>query len=192
MVDGVKVNLNWSFPRVDENWDGGLGVAAQVLMPLDLGTATDNYQLGLSLGVNSWDANDDRLNISSGNASGGSGALSGDIRSVAFGASILRHGYLNNGLDVSLEAGLLFNVVNSDTNINITYSDSSTTSAELDVDNSLLGLVAMDANFKASEQLTLFGGIGYQFELSAGDASAFGDQEKNYNDAIFLRGGVRF
>ncbi|MEJ2681090.1 MAG: hypothetical protein P8144_06290 [Gammaproteobacteria bacterium] len=184
--------MNWSFPRVDENWDGGLGFAAQVLLPLHLGSDTDVYHWGFSLGVNNWDANEDTLSITAGNAAGGSGALRGDIRSTTLGASVLRSGYLGNGLNITLETGLLYNHVSSDTDINITYANSATTSAELDIDNSFMGLIAIDANLKATEQCTVCGGVGYQFELGAGDASAFGDQEKNYNDAIFLRAGVRF
>jgi hypothetical protein len=109
---------------------------------------------------------------------------------VNLGASFIRADFLSNGLELSSELGVVFSSISSDTRIQ--YQNTAITPRDVDVDNTFTALLAVDANYKASEDLTVFGGIGYQFDLGAGDASIATDVDKNYTNAIFIRGGVKF
>lgn len=192
MPEAFRVNLDWSFPRASDNWDGGLGLRVQALFPAHfVPNVSEKYSVGFSLGVSSWDANEDIFSATAGTSGANvSGNLSGDVRSVNLGASFIRSDVLPNGLDLSTEVGLMFSSISSDTRIE--YQNTAITSRDVDVDNTFSALLAVDANYKANEDLTVFGGIGYQFDLGAGDASIPTDTEKNYTNAIFIRGGLKF
>jgi len=190
MPDAFRVNLDWSFPRASDNWDGGLGIRVQALFPAHfVPRVSEKYSLGFSLGVSSWDANDDVFSATTINGADVSGNLTGDVRSVNLGASFIRADFLSNGLELSSELGVVFSSISSDTRIQYQIGIPSN---DVDVDNTFTALLAVDANYKASEDLTVFGGIGYQFDLGAGDASIGTDVEKNYTNAVFIRGGVKF
>lgn len=190
--EAFRVNLDWSFPRADDNWDGGLGIRVQALFPASfVPDMPDKYSVGLSLGVSSWDANEDVFTATAPTSGADvSGNLTGDVRSVNLGASFVRADVLSNGLELATEVGLVFSSISSDTRIQ--YQNTDISARDVDVDNTFSALLAIDANFKASEDLTVFGGIGYQFDLGAGDASIPTDEEKNYTNAIFIRGGLMF
>lgn len=193
--EAFRVGLDYSFPRTTDNWDGGAGIRVQALFPASaFSEMSDKYALGLSLGVTSWDVNEDAYSATF-NSVSVTGNLSGDARSVNLGASIIRSDTLENGLQLSSEVGLMFSSISSDAKIVYTSSNVTPSEQDLELDNTFSALFALDAKFKANEDITTFVGIGYHFDLGAGDATiqnASADQEKNYTNAVFLRGGIEF
>jgi hypothetical protein len=191
MPDAFKVNLDWSLPYDNDNWDGGLGIRVQALLPATIGGDSDSYHFGLSLGVSSWDANEDLFTASS--AAAGvptNGTLTGDFRSVNLGAAVVRTDLLDNGIELATELGLVYSSISSDAQI--VYQNTAIATQEVELDNVFSAVIAVDANFTLSEELSAFGGIGYQFDLSDADATIATDIDENSTNAFFLRGGVRF
>ena len=192
-IDGVRLQLNYSIPRSSDNWDGGVGVMAQTLLPGDYFKLPMNYKVALGIGFQQWDVNDDVETIDSGNAANGTGNLDGDITAFQLGASVMRLKGLDNGVELSTEVGLMYSVISSDATINVTYSGgANSASDELSIDNTLQAIVGIDASMKANDDLTVFGGLAYQLDFGIGDAEAFGDSEKNVTSALLLRGGIHF
>lgn len=190
--EAFRVGLDYSLPGADDNWDGGMGVRVQALFPAKVSPEmSDKYKLGFSLGVTSWDANEDSYSATF-NSVNVTGNLSGDVRSVNLGASFLRSDMLDNGLNLTSEIGLVFSSISSDTKVVYTSSNVTPSEQDLDIDDTVLGIIAVDANFAASEDMSAFVGIGYQFDLGASDAAISNDSEKNYTNALFIRAGVQF
>jgi len=182
--DSVRLNLNWSFPRSDDNWDGGFGLTAQAIYPAKfIPEEYGKYEWAVSLGTSSWDVNEDSgLGIN-----GNTARLEGDARSINLGGSFIRTDLLNN-FELTSEVGLIYSSISAD--VNLVYPSAIT--QEVDIDDAFLGLLAVDLKYQANEDLTVFGGIGYQFDISKGDATTSTDSEENTMNAFFLRGGVHF
>lgn len=182
----IRAGLNYSFPRADENWDGGLGFQGQVLMPAaHFGEA---YQYGISLGMSTWNANEDIQTVTSSNAE--SGALSGDVRAVQIGVSIIRTQPMSHGFNLNFETGLVYQSMSSDTQLTYTYSDDSQQTQGLEIDNALTGLLAVDVNTTVAEGVNVFAGLAYQFDIAKGDATALSDTNENVLNALMIRSGV--
>jgi hypothetical protein len=185
----ARTQLSWSFPSSDENWDGGLGVQGQLLFPATIFGLPDAYRLGVSVGMSTWDANEDTQTITGGNAV--SGALSGDMQFTQLGFSILRDQPLDEAW-LTFETGLLYQNISSDTDITFNYASNATQTQDLDIDDSFAALIAVDLNFKVATSANAFVGLAYQLDLSKGDASAFNDANENVTSALILRSGVEF
>ncbi len=184
-----RVNLNWSFPRSSDNWDGGWGLQGQAVFSLPL--MPEHYGFALTIGSSTWDVNDEvQTGITVGN--GISGSLAGDSSWTQFGFSFLRSQTLPNGLQMTVETGVLYHDASSDADLSFTLSDNSTSTQELDLSNTVVGLLAADLNYHVNDEMTLYGGIGYQFDLQPGDASAFSDSNKNPLNAVTIRSGIQF
>jgi hypothetical protein len=186
----LRTQLNWSIPNADDNWDGGLGVQGQLLFPAKFLGLSRAYRMGISLGTSNWDANEDTQTITGGNAV--SGSLSGDSQITQLGVSILRDQLLVNGMMLTFETGLLYQNISSDTDITFNYTGGATQTDALELDNSFAALIAADITFKLAASATGFVGVGYQLDLSKGDASAFNDVNENITSAALVRSGVEF
>ncbi len=182
----ARTSLNWSLPRSDDNWDGGLGFQGQLLMPAE--GLPKEYRYGLSLGVSDWDANEDTQTITGGNAA--SGALSGDAQIVQLGVSLLREHALPQGINLTLETGLVYQNFTSDTNLTFNYASSATSTQKLELDDIYSVLLAADINFTASEDLDFYAGLAYQFDLTGGNAAGFSDTNENVANALVVRSGI--
>ncbi len=55
----------------------------------------------------------------------------------------------------------------------------------------LMGIIAADIEAKVTENISLLGGIGYQFDLKKGDIQFLGENlGENELEAFFVRAGI--
>ena len=183
-----RVNLGYSMPDADDNWDGGVDFRGQLIF--EALESMPDFMLAFSLGYASWDANDDVTTTNIGTAT--SGQLSGDASIVELGASLLRSKPLQGNFSLLAEAGLAYQVFSSDIDATYNYGAAGNQTSEVDLDNSLLLQFGADIMTPISDKANVFFGAAYQFDLIDGDATAFGDEEKNTAGAFKLRAGVEF
>ena len=63
--------------------------------------------------------------------------------------------------------------------------------ADIEIDNSIVGLIAANLEAEVSPGINLLGGVGYQFDISKGDAELMGeDVGENELKAFFIRAGL--
>ena len=142
-------------------------------------TDQTGYQLGI--GYTQWDAGDgervgSRLTD-----------FSGDALAVPFGLSAL---FRAAELPVALELGLRYVLMESDLEaVNLDAGES----AALDIEDSVIGLVAVHTDWELSASTRLGVDLGYQFDVSPGEVdSRFGDAGEVELQSFFLRVGLRW
>lgn len=185
----IRAGFNVSFPSADDNWDGGLGLQAQAIMKTQF--LPEPYLMAVSLGLGTWDVNDDTVTLSGSSAA--SGTLDGDVSVTELGVSVLRKKELPEKIMLTLEAGAVYQINSSDADIVFTYTGSTTPETEeLDLDNSFGLLFGADVSSQISDKVTLFVGASYQFDLIEGDATAFDQEIENATGNFKIRTGLEF
>jgi len=182
------IELQYFLPDY-EDYDFGFGVEGQY-------RCWKNQNLGFSLagGVSSWEVDDLGASVYGGPAVGVS-SRDGSVDLVPIGGSILYRPTLGDNISVILEGGLRYVIVDSDVKVGTTalsaLGDVMVTSEKVDIDDGVVGLIAASLESELSPGLTLFGGIGYQFDISKGDAKMAGENlGKNELKSFFLRVGI--
>jgi hypothetical protein len=189
----IRAGLNFDFPHSDDNWDKGTGFNAQAVF----WHTTNDYGIGINFNTSSWDAVDDVTTLGGdGLTTADGGRLDGDAQWTQIGVSALRYieADMPQGMKLRAEAGILYTMASSDVDIIYTYSNntSQTNTEELDIDNSLTGLLGLDLEYKTSDEISVYGGIGFQFDISEGEATAFTSESDNAISSLYIRGGVSY
>lgn len=157
----------------DDNWESAYGLDVQLVnwMSPAVGMAA-------CVGVSQWNAYDTGLAEyypSSGTSV--SARIDGDATVFPIGLSMLLRPISNHAAEVTLEAGFRYAVVSSDVSARYRIDDESGTvygEDRIDLEDGFYGLVALDVAFPLSRFAKIGVGVGYQFDISKGDADFYG------------------
>lgn len=151
-------------------WDSGTGFEVQGIF----WTANSPWGFGASIGKATWDIDGYELIYMSGNSAYGD-TLEGDADLTAFGLSVFYKLFSDYGanqkLHGALEGGLKF--VSVDSNIKGETGIAGAGGVlvwdqTLEIDDSILGHLAFELSYAFTEQVSLFGQGGFQFDLDKG------------------------
>jgi len=165
----VRGNISYYIPDDSDSWDNSFGFEGQLVSWI-----TSELGIAVAAGISKWDAEDfsesyydpyydETVSV----------AVKGDIQLIPLGVSALIRPQLNE-IELTLEAGMRYIYVNSNVYAAASVVDSYGSyfiSEKIDIDNGIVGRVSADLGFPLSESTTLFGGLGYQFDISKGKAT---------------------
>ncbi|HPW68080.1 MAG TPA: hypothetical protein PLA82_01320 [Deltaproteobacteria bacterium] len=160
----LRLRPYYLIPGQDDYWDYALGIDARYVF-----WTNPNMGIALSGGLATWEANDgiffqDDLAVQ----------LDGSALVIPLGVSVLlRPMPAGAPFDLILEGGLRYVVVDSKVDLAATdfyyyFKD------ELDIENSVVGILGAEVGFPLSDGMGLSFGLGYQFDISKGDVEWFG------------------
>ncbi|MCK9263686.1 MAG: hypothetical protein WDA72_06170 [Desulfomonilia bacterium] len=160
----LRLRPYYLIPGQDDYWDYALGIDARYVF-----WTNPNMGIALSGGLATWEANDgiffqDDL----------AAQLDGSALVIPLGVSVLlRPMPAGAPFDLILEGGLRYVVVDSKVDLAATdfyyyFKD------ELDIENSVVGILGAEVGFPLSDGMGLSFGLGYQFDISKGDVEWFG------------------
>lgn len=160
----LRLRPYYLIPGQDDYWDYALGIDARYVF-----WTNPNMGIALSGGLATWEANDgiffqDDL----------AAQLDGSALVIPLGVSVLlRPMPAGTPFDLILEGGLRYVVVDSKVDLAATdfyyyFKD------ELDIENSVVGILGAEVCFPLSDGMGLSFGLGYQFDISKGDVEWFG------------------
>lgn len=209
----IKAGGLYYVPSDNDIWDNGYGVEGQVqFWPMDkLGFA-------VSLGGAKWDLNAESEYYAMDGYSI-SGKSDGYATLIPVGGSILFRPVNSKLLALSLEGGVRYVFADPNADYDITVStpdriavgsvsgaggtrpftyrvpgETIEQSAEYKADDAIIGLVQADIELHASDNVALFAGCGWQFDIEKSEASItmFGEKlnEDIELEAFFVRAGV--
>lgn len=181
--------LQYFMPGQDDDYDSGFGAEAQIRF-------WQNQSVGFALagGLANWDINEQEAVVSDGFVAVGV-SMEGSVLLVPIGGSILFRPTLADNLSLILEGGLRYVVVESDAQATIAAANALGAvvggTADIEIDNGIVGLIAANVEAELSPGFSLLGGIGYQFDIAKGDAKWMGeDLGDNELKAFFIRAGI--
>lgn len=181
--------LQYFMPGQDDDYDSGFGAEAQIRF-----WQSQNLAFALAGGLASWEINDQEAVVSDGLVAVAA-SMEGDVMLVPIGGSILFRPTLSGNLDLIIEAGLRYVIVESDAEATIAAADAFGNvvggTADIEIDNGVVGLIAANLEAELSPGVSLLGGVGYQFDIAKGDAEWMGeDLGENELKAFFIRAGL--
>lgn len=154
----------------DVEWDKGTGFEVQGIFWLD----NSPWGLGASIGKATWDIDDYELFYTSGSVAFGD-TFEGDADLTIFGLSVFYKLFTDYGANKKLrgaiEGGLKF--VSVDSNIEGANGVAGggivlVWDQTLEIDNSILGHLAFDFSYALTEEVSMFGQGGFQFDFDKG------------------------
>ncbi len=184
-------------PKDDDNYDKGYG--AEVQMRWWLGPS---WGMAAAIGFCNWEVDEEEAAVAEyvpGYAAYEVYAsIEGDVRLVPVGVSLICRAPVNEQVSVRGEAGIRYVIVESDAEGEVqvgaavpVYGGAVAVKDEIDIDDGIIGVLAGELNFKASEAVSFLAGVGYQFDVSKGDVEWAGeDCGENELQAWFLMAGV--
>ena len=177
----LRLRPYYLIPGQDDYWDYALGVDARYVF-----WTNPNMGIALSGGWAIWKANDDVFF-----EDGLSAKLDGSALVIPLGASVLlRPMPADTPFELTLEGGLRYVVVDSNVDLAATdfyyYAED-----ELDIENSVVGILGAELGFPLSDGMGLSFGFGYQFDISKGDVEWFGvDIEEFEMEGFYFNFGL--
>lgn len=185
----LTATLQYFVPGEDDDYDVGYGAEVQVRF-------WQNQNIGFALagGLANWDINEQEAVVSDGEVAVGV-AIEGSVLLLPIGGSILFRPTLADNLNLVFEAGLRYVFVESDAQLAIVAADAYGSlvggSADIEMDDGFIGLVAVNFEAEVAPGFSLIGGVGYQFDIAKGDAKWMGeDFGENELEAFFIRVGI--
>lgn len=148
----------------------------------------DPLGLAFAVGFTSWEANEDCHKLGDVHTD-----FDGSVTTIPIGVSLLYYLYGTQSFSLIAEAGVRYLVTDADidfTRIVETEEGEERLPSSLEVDDSVLGLVALEADYFVNEQFLVFGGVGYQQDLQRGGIDTpTGPLRDNEFTSLFLRLG---
>ena len=149
----------------------------------------DPIGLALSLGAASWEVDD-----GAGDLGDIHKQFDGSVTLIPVGASVLLNLLNLENFSVIAELGLRYVVVDADVDFVRVVPGRDGGTAEvpssLDVDDSVIGLFGLEADYFLTDRFLLFGSLGYQHDITRGDITTpTGDLRSNELRAYFARFG---
>ena len=175
-------------PGDDETYSNGAGVEFQVRKWVQ-----EKFGLALALGISGWGV--EEQNIFYSDPAGYIDInIDGNVALFPFGGSVLFKPINTDSFSLILEGGVRYVLVNSNVDAEIEYFDGFSTlffSEQVEIDNGFVGVVGAEVEKSITEKFNLVGGIGYQYDISKGDAKLAGeDLGENELEAFYVRLGV--
>lgn len=210
LVSGLSANAEdgpqWSFggiylsPEKDEDWDKGVGAEVVAVF-----WKSETFGIALAGGLQQWTPNEDIFSygetLPNGLGYGFASQLDGEAMLFPVGASGLWKTQIGKDAKLIFEAGIRYVFVQSD--VEVKYAEAisgpggtivSEGKVDNDIDDGVIGLVAVDLQIPLSDKVLGFVGGGFQFDISKG-GQKIGGEDIDYDNelkAAFLRAGIRF
>lgn len=196
--------LKWSFeglylkPDQDDDWDKAIGAEIKAIF-----WQSNDFGFALAAGLQQWTPNDEMYSygatLRGGIGYGYAGQLDGDATMIPIGASALWRINLREKATLVLEGGLRYVIVNSDVKLKyaealagprgiVVYSDEK----KNEIDDGIVGIIAANIQFKLSDKVDGFVGVGAQFDISKGGQTIGGRDIDRDNElkGVFIRAGI--
>ncbi|MBP7829876.1 MAG: hypothetical protein KA248_08165 [Kiritimatiellae bacterium] len=148
--------------------------------------ALDPFGVAFSVGYVQWEANEDCYKLGRIHTD-----FDGSVTTIPLGVSGLLYLYGSQNFSLILEAGLRYLVTDSDITFNrIVETEEGKVPSSLEVDDSVIGLLALEADYYISKQALIFGGVGYQQDIERGAIDTpTGPLRDNEFTSLFIRLG---
>lgn len=148
--------------------------------------ALDPFGVAFSVGYVQWEANEDCYKLGRIHTD-----FDGSVTTIPIGVSGLFYLHGSQNFSLILEAGLRYLVTDSDITFNrIVETEEGKVPSSLEVDDSVIGLLAIEADYFISKQALIFGGAGYQQDIERGAIDTpTGPLRDNEFTSIFIRLG---
>jgi len=164
----IAVTAIYYKPGQDDNYDNGFGAEAQARFWFN-----QNIGLALSLGAGAFQVKDQEITESTGSIAAGL-SLNGDISLVPIGGSLLFKPVNNARIQLTLEAGIRYVLVNSQAEVEFATANASGdfvyVKDTIDMENGVVGVIGANIEGKVGKQVSLLAGIGYQLDLVKGES----------------------
>ena len=151
----------------------------------------DPVGLAFSLGVAGWNVDNEANDLGAEHTD-----FDGSVTTVPIGASVLFYLYGTQDFSIILEAGLRYMITDADVDLNrviTTDEGEEKVPATMEIDDGLVGLLAVEADFSMNEQFLLFGGLGYQDDIERGEITTeAGPLKDNKFASFFFRFGAKY
>lgn len=182
----IVLSLKGYSPSDDDMYSSGFGAEAQIRF-----WPTSVFGIGLSLGAATWDVEPYYYSEYSYYDGRTYGEIDGDISLVPFGPSILIAPNLGSKVDLLLEAGLRYVAVDSNVTATVSNYYYGTYEFDIDIEDGIIGVLGVGLDVHLSEIVSLVFGLGYQFDLSKGEAELEGiDVGDHELEAFYAHFGV--
>lgn len=159
--------VGYYMPGDDDSYDTGYGAEVQARFWLQ-----SNVGLALAVGWASWNVNGGEESMTEDGITA-SANLGGDIRLLPMGGSVLFRPVNNSQMALTIEAGVRYVIVDSQTDMEASASDSKGHSVYfnegVDIGDGFVGVIGANIEGKISKKVSVLGGIGYQFDITKGD-----------------------
>lgn len=181
--------LQYFVPGQDDDYDSGFGAEAQIRF-----WQNQNVGFALAGGLANWDINEQEAVVSDGVVAVGV-SMEGSVLLLPIGGSVLFRPTLADNLNLTIEGGLRYVIVQSDAEATFAaanaFGDFVGGTADIEIDNGIVGVIAANLEAELSPGFSLLGGVGYQFDIAKGDAEWMGeDLGDNELKAFFIRAGL--
>ncbi len=167
----VVVRFQYVAPAESEDWDRAVGLEGQFRL-----WGSKNVGVALAVGYQSWAAVEDSyVDDSDGYYSS---LIEGDAAVMPVGVSLLGRGEFMEDVNIVVEGGLRYAFVDSSIESSTYYERGGVgdrTVGTIDIENAVLGILAVELDMRVSENLALTLGIGYQLDLSGPKETYLGE-----------------
>jgi len=176
-------------PGQDDDYDNGFGAEGQARFWMN-----SNVGLALSLGVASWQINEQDRVMSDG-LYGAGASIDGNVVLIPFGGSVLYRPINENRIAITLEGGIRYVLVDSNAEIEAgianAYGAYVYGKDTIKMDNGVIGIIGLNIESKVSRQLSFLAGLHYQFDIVKGETEWIDYKlSKNELKAIMFKVGL--
>lgn len=188
---GISGSAIFYMPGEDENFDSGFGAEAQACF---WANEKETVGVALALGAASWKVKEYSDIFNYGIAAVGMSS-DGDVTLLPFGGSILLRPLNNPKLALTVELGARYVSVNSE--VTLEYAEASAygqyfySKGIAEIEDGIVGVAGLNIEGRLHEQVSVIAGVGYQFDISKGDATWMGvDIGENELKAAMVKTGI--
>ena len=181
--------VQYFIPSQDDDYDSGVGAEAQIQF-----WRSPHIGFALAGGIAEWDINDQTSVVSDGFLAIQL-TLDGSVTLIPIGASLLFRPTATGNLNLVLEGGLRYVIVDSDAEATVAGPSSQggvlSVSEDIEIDDAVVALFAATLEAQVSSGVKLLASAGYQFDVGGGDSEWMGeDIGENELEAAFIRAGI--
>ena len=185
-----KFTGTYYWPKENDDWDNAYDVQLRAHYWVQ-----DWLGFGIAVGAGQWDVKENTMQMTEGSLNF-KGTQEGNIQTIPFGASLLLRPVNTDSFELTVEGGLRKFWIDSDVKVTFEEADEYSGDPEtdvykLDIQDGFVAVAAMDADYKITESLSLFAGVGYQWDMNKGKIEYQGTEiDKNKLEAFFAHAGI--
>lgn len=159
-------------PAASEDWDTAAGIEAQLRL-----WDSERVAIALAIGFDSWEAKEEFSEDDDG-SSYVAMHVSGEASLVPVGISAVYRAPLAGGLSLVMEAGVRYVFVDSAITTEVAYEDALGSDyfvEDVEIDDAMLAVLRVGLQADLSQELSIEGGIGYQFDVGRPNETFLGE-----------------
>ena len=190
----VTAGFLYLMPSDNQNYDSGYGVEAQMRFWVN-----PRLALAIAGGGEIWKVTE-QTSTADADILFVTGTQSGSVNLFPIGGSVWLRPLATETVDLSVEVGARYVIVKSRADVEVTLhnspdpgvQDGITLRDRIAIENGVIGVVGLNLEVKPTRALSLFGGVGYQFDITKGKVSwlGFGSDDDNRLEAFQARIGL--